>query len=74
MKTVPLGVTALILGTIACVNCGCTSTGKTVTDPAGSAIYRDGEWQPIDTSKFRQVPSEGPSGYYDDHGIWHAVR
>ncbi len=75
MKTISTGLIVITLGAVAFLNYGCSTArerGETISEPAGSAIYRDGEWKPVDTSRFRQVPSDGAPGYYDSRGVWHA--
>lgn len=72
MKTIQITIAALTLATVALTSTGCMSSrGERISEPSGaSAVYRNNEWQAIDTSNYREVPNH-QGGYYDASGSFH---
>ncbi|MDB6024594.1 MAG: hypothetical protein JWM68_817 [Verrucomicrobiales bacterium] len=74
MKTIQITLAALTLAIIALTSTGCMTRGERISEPSGAgAAYRNGEWEPVDESKYIQVPSNN-GGYYDSGGVWHGAR
>ncbi len=71
MKTIRVTLAALSIA-IVFNSTGCmTRQERYINEPAGaSAVYRNGDWQPVDRSHFRQIETR-PNGYYDSRGMWH---
>ena len=62
MKTIRIAFAALILAAVALNHIGCMTQGERISEPSGAAaVYKDGEWQPVDETDFRNVPNH-PTG------------